>query len=91
MLVSHYGVSGNEGTPEKDELIKTESFFDLSSKVSYKFVLENLHSDLEVYLGVKNILNSYQSDFDKGKYRDSNFIYGPSQPRTIFIGLKFER
>jgi outer membrane receptor for ferrienterochelin and colicins len=39
--------------------------------------------------GIQNILNSYQSDFDKGVNRDASYIYGPSRPRTFFIGLKF--
>ena len=39
--------------------------------------------------GVKNIFNAYQNDFDIGKNRDSNYIYGPSQPRTIYIGIKY--
>jgi outer membrane receptor for ferrienterochelin and colicins len=47
--------------------------------------------NFELYGGQKNILNQYQSDFDIGKNRDSNYIYGPSLPRTIFIGLKISR
>ena len=33
----------------------------------------------------------YQSNFDIGKNRDSNFIYGPSQPRTFYAGIKLYR
>ncbi len=43
--------------------------------------------DIEYSLGVKNITNDYQNDFDSGKNRDSNFIYGPSSPRTIYASL----
>jgi outer membrane receptor for ferrienterochelin and colicins len=32
--------------------------------------------------------NNFQNDFDKGKNRDSNYVYGPSMPLTYFIGLK---
>jgi outer membrane receptor for ferrienterochelin and colicins len=39
--------------------------------------------------GVKNLFNAYQKDFDIGPTRDSDYIYGPNSPRTIFIGLKF--
>jgi outer membrane receptor for ferrienterochelin and colicins len=39
-------------------------------------------------LGVRNLLNAYQRDFDIGKNRDSNYIYGPASPRTIFIALR---
>jgi outer membrane receptor for ferrienterochelin and colicins len=34
------------------------------------------------------MFNAYQTDFDIGKNRDSNFIYGPAQPRTFFGGIK---
>lgn len=73
---------------QNDELKKTSSFFDISSKISYKipFVISSIK--LELFAGIKNIFNSYQNDFDTGKNRDSNYIYGPSLPRAIYIGLK---
>jgi len=37
---------------------------------------------------VKNIFNAYQNDFDKGADRDAGYIYGPSLPRTWFLGAK---
>ena len=27
-------------------------------------------------------------DLDKGGYRDSGYFYGPTQPRTYFVGIK---
>ncbi|MDH3382189.1 MAG: TonB-dependent receptor [Flavobacteriaceae bacterium] len=44
---------------------------------------------MEIIGGVKNILNAYQKDFDKTIARDSGYIYGPAQPRTVFVGIKF--
>ena len=43
----------------------------------------------EINVGLKNITNSYQNNFDQFKFRDSNFIYGPSLPRTLLFGIKF--
>ena len=43
---------------------------------------------LEVNAGVTNIFNSYQNDFDRGATRDSGYIYGPSQPRSLTAGLR---
>jgi outer membrane receptor for ferrienterochelin and colicins len=43
---------------------------------------------LQLNGGVQNILNSYQKDFDIGIDRDSKYIYGPSRPRSYFIGIK---
>jgi outer membrane receptor for ferrienterochelin and colicins len=39
---------------------------------------------------VQNIFNAYQADFDIGKNRDSNYIYGPARPRGVFVGVKIE-
>ena len=32
--------------------------------------------------------NSFQKDLDKGEFRDAGYFYGPTQPRTFFIGFK---
>lgn len=78
------------GAPEQteDAFFTSKSFFELNTRIAYRFRLPNVKSSLQLFGGVKNILNSFQSDFDTGKNRDSNYVYGPSQPRTIFIGLK---
>jgi len=34
------------------------------------------------------MFNSYQKIFDIGKNRDSNFVFGPSMPRTVYVGVK---
>ncbi len=87
MQLAHFG--GADYFPN-DEMVVTKPFSELNSKVSYSFQLPKFNNDIEIYGGVKNIFNAYQSDFDKGKNRDSNYIYGPGMPRTIFIGLKFK-
>jgi outer membrane receptor for ferrienterochelin and colicin len=40
--------------------------------------------------GVKNILDQFQSDLDKGMDRDAGFIYGPATPRTFFAGVNLK-
>lgn len=69
-----------------DEIVNTYSFSELSLKLNYTFPAEMVLMD--IYAGVKNIFNQYQSDFDVGKNRDSNYIYGPAQPRTTYFGVK---
>jgi outer membrane receptor for ferrienterochelin and colicins len=59
-------------------------------KVGYTFPLAVVESGIEVFAGIKNLTNSYQNDFDSGKYRDSNYIYGPAYPRTISVGIKIK-
>jgi outer membrane receptor for ferrienterochelin and colicins len=43
---------------------------------------------LQVNAGIRNIFNSYQKDFDRYENRDSGYIYGPSLPRSLFVGAK---
>ena len=87
MKVPHFGGASNQAI---DEIIVSDPFSELSAKVGYTIQLKNMQSKLELYSGVKNIFNSYQDNFDLGKNRDSNFVYGPSLPRTFFVGLKLK-
>jgi len=78
------------GAPEQlnDEYLTSETFMELGFKSSYTFNLKKIGADMQVFGGVKNIFDEYQTDFDSGKNRDSNYVYGPGTPRTFFIGLK---
>lgn len=55
------------------------------------FVIEGFYTQLSdpFILGVQNIFDSYQDDFDLGVERDAGYIYGPLRPRTFFMGLRF--
>ena len=83
MIVPHFA-----GAPSQlyDEIFTTNSFSELSAKFNYNIPTNTI--SLDMYAGIKNIFNQYQSDFDIGKNRDSNFIYGPSQPKTTYIGAR---
>ena len=79
---------GIENKPVDDNgILETDSFFDLGMKLTYTLKLGS--SAFQLQGGIKNILNSYQSDFDSGINRDPAFVYGPLSPRTIYFGLKF--
>ena len=88
MLVPHYGVPGNVGTPQNDILFESPSFMETNFKISYTVNSKRLDSSVEFFGGVGNIFDQYQNDFDSGKYRDSGYIYGPAKPRNFFIGIK---
>ena len=85
MLIAHFA-----GAPEQtvNEYKTTPSFHEFSWRTSYRFDIDNIGAGLEVFGGIKNIFNAYQDDFDTGKNRDSNYVYGPGMPRTFFIGLR---
>lgn len=82
MLLQHF-----EGYIEKDEQSYSTSFFEHNLKMDYTINLKN-RSKITLSAGVKNALNSYQKDFDKGEFRDSAYIYGPSRPRSYFVSLQ---
>lgn len=84
MLVQHAAGSG----VAQDVAVTTPDFFDLNLKLAYDIaVVDGVNFQLNG--GIQNIFDAYQSDFDKGKDRDSGYIYGPSMPRSFFIGGKF--
>lgn len=85
MSVQHLEAGINN---DKDKAVTTRDFFDVGFKTSYDFNVAKA-TTLQVSIGVNNIFNSYQRDFDKGKDRDSNYIYGPAMPRNYFAGVKF--
>ncbi|MBR8536332.1 TonB-dependent receptor [Carboxylicivirga sediminis] len=90
MLVPHFGAGeGDEtGNPINDELVKSDPFMETNIKLSYALDWRYVGVGLELFGGVQNLFNAYQDDFDKGKNRDSNYVYGPARPRTIYFGLK---
>ena len=87
MKVPHFAGAPNQ---EIDEIITSNPFHELGARLSYTFKIDALKTNLEFYLGAKNVFNEYQESFDIGKNRDSNFVYGPAQPRTWYIGLKLK-
>ena len=84
MLVGHSAGSG----VDKPVVVNTPHFATLNLKAAYDFVFGK-GLTLQVNGGVQNVTNSYQNDFDKGWNRDSAYIYGPSLPRSFFVGMKF--
>jgi len=85
MLVQHKVGSGTD----IDIAVNTKQFFEANLKLTYDISLFDNATLMQVSLGALNIFNSYQNDFDKGKERDSNYIYGPMMPRSIYAGVKF--
>lgn len=85
MLVPYFGPNlpeGNDG-----ELRRSKNFFDTGLKFHYDMRIAN-GITVEWFAGMKNIFNSFQKDFDSGVDRDPSYIYGPSLPRTVFLGFK---
>ncbi|MDN3202999.1 TonB-dependent receptor [Algoriphagus sediminis] len=72
------------------ELIDTNPFFDVNLKATYHIDLSD-DFQMELAGGLRNMFNSYQPEFDSGPERDSDFVYGPLAPRSVFFSVKFGR
>ena len=83
MLVQHMAGSG----VERDVAVTTPAFCDVNLRLAYDLRVYK-EITIQLYGGVQNLFNAYQKDFDKGVDRDSGYIYGPSLPRSWFIGAK---
>lgn len=88
MELAHFG--GENTGQDIDEFKTSEAFTELSLRAGHTFELKNISTGIEIFGGIKNIFNAYQSDFDIGKNRDSNYVYGPGIPRTYFLGLRIK-
>lgn len=82
MKVPHYA-----GYIAENRLEESEVFYDWSANVAYRV---DIGSDryLSPFVGMRNILDSYQKDHDRGADRDAGYVYGPRMPRTAFLGIK---
>ena len=83
MLVGHAAGSG----VDEPVAVNTPNFMEVNMKFAYDFPIYK-YINLQVNGGIQNITNAYQKDFDKGWNRDSGYIYGPSLPRSYFVGVK---
>lgn len=83
MLVGHAASSGTDFPV----LRETPRFMTLNVKASYDFSLSK-ETKLQLSVGMHNMTDSYQNDLDTGFERDSEYIYGPTMPRSLFCGVK---
>ena len=83
MLVGHSAGSG----VEEPVAVHTPKFMEVNMKLAYDFPVYRYLTQ-QVNGGIQNITNAYQKDFDKGWNRDSGYIYGPSLPRSYYVGVK---
>jgi outer membrane receptor for ferrienterochelin and colicins len=100
MLVPHFGLDPQTTDPlERQALLngdviagerleQSELFLIVDLLCSYTFHLTD-ETELQFYAGVKNLFNQTQREHDRGIFRDAGYIYGPCQPRTINIGIRF--
>ena len=84
MLVQHFA-----GYIPEDKEVTTPVFFEWDVKLCYDIPIYK-HYTLEINAGVKNVLDHFQRDLDKGMDRDAGYVYGPATPRTFFAGINLK-
>jgi outer membrane receptor for ferrienterochelin and colicins len=70
-----------------EALHRSNAFFDAGLKFYYDMKL-CAGVNMQWFAGMKNLFNSFQDDFDKGIGRDPAYVYGPTMPRTFYVGFK---
>ena len=84
MLVPYFGIMAPD--PDEGMLIESQSFFDMGFNLRYDIRFNGTRA--QFFGGMKNIFNSYQSDFDSGFERDPGYVYGPMAPRSVYLGIR---
>lgn len=76
--------------PESEFTVIRESpdFLEVNLKLSFTLPAGK-RGAWELYCGLRNLFDAYQSDFDRGAERDAGYVYGPLLPRSYFGGLRF--
>jgi outer membrane receptor for ferrienterochelin and colicins len=83
MKAPHYA-----GYIDEDRLETTQSFWVGNLKL-HKTINITEDYKVSIFVGIFNMLNSYQKDLDKGVNRDSGYVYGPAKPRSFYMGFEF--
>ncbi|MEY4885161.1 MAG: hypothetical protein RL151_470 [Bacteroidota bacterium] len=72
----------------KDRVVDAPAFLEHHVRLSRTDKLIRDRIQLETFIGVRNLTDARQRDFDLGPHRDSNYVYGPGTPRSFFMGIR---
>lgn len=72
----------------EDRLDIGKRFCVINTKISRKLKPAENYS-IHLFVGIFNLLDSFQADLDKGVARDAGYVYGPSKPRSLYAGFEF--
>lgn len=65
------------------------NFFVVDFGISKAFVISH-GIEFTLRLGINNIFDEYQDDFEIGAARDSDYVYGPRFPRSVVVGGRLD-
>ena len=72
---------------EYTQIKSTPQFIDIGIRLNHEHIFANKNY-VSSFISIQNILNSYQRDFDTGITRDAGYVFGPTRPFSIYVGLK---
>lgn len=87
MEVPHI-VSDASGDLVGNRLVETPWFFNLDVGISREIDMGDERT-LTLTAGIKNLLDAYQDDLERGAFRDATYVYGPAFPRTYHVGARW--
>ncbi|MEM6544006.1 MAG: TonB-dependent receptor [Pseudomonadota bacterium] len=71
-------------------LTETESFTEIDLTATKHFERFYGTANLDITLGIRNLLDEFQSDLEVGAGRDSDYVFGPRLPRTAFLSFQLD-
>ncbi|MBW3618154.1 MAG: TonB-dependent receptor [Proteobacteria bacterium] len=67
-------------------IVRTPSFVVVDLSLT-RHTPVGVDGDVDVTFGVKNLTDARQRDIEVGASRDSDYVYGPRSPRSLFVRL----
>ncbi|MDF2494922.1 MAG: TonB-dependent receptor [Sphingomonas sp.] len=66
---------------------RSNDFLVLDLTGTRHFPVGDTGREVDVTFGIKNLTDVRQRDLESGPERDSDYVYGPRQPRTLFVRI----
>ncbi|WP_141243943.1 TonB-dependent receptor plug domain-containing protein [Sphingomonas lenta] len=69
------------------EIRRTDDFLVVDLSATRHFPVGGDGREIDLTVGVRNVTDARQRDLEVGAARDSDYVYGPRSPRTLFVRL----
>lgn len=69
------------------QLVRTPSFWVTDLSLT-RHIHGPISRDIDITVGVKNLFDERQKDLEIGANRDSDYVYGPRTPRSLFVRVE---
>ena len=73
------------GEQTAQALTRSDAFLSVDASLARSFSVGESGSKVRLQLGVRNLTDEFQQDIDQGPFRDSDFVFGPRFPRSVYL------